>query len=196
MRICVYCSSSTVIAEHHIALAAELGTALAGRGHTLVSGGGSISSMGAVATAVRAAGGHTVGVIPQALLALEVGDRDADELLVTDTMRERKALMDAYADAFVALAGGLGTLEELLEIWVGRVLGLHDKPVVVLDPTGVFASLRRQVDELVEQGFARADARDAVVWAADVEEALRLCEGGSATGTTPAAGAAELVEGE
>jgi uncharacterized protein (TIGR00730 family) len=194
MRVCVYCSSSTTIDDDYVALADQLGTALARRGHSLVSGGGSVSSMGAVARAVRAEGGHTLGVIPDALLALEVGDREADELLVTRTMRERKALMDERADAFIALAGGLGTLEELLEIWVGRVLRLHDKPVVVLDPQGLFAPLRRQVDVLVEQGFARASARDAISWATSVNEALDLVEQGAAT--EPAAGAEELAEGE
>ncbi|HSP37687.1 MAG TPA: TIGR00730 family Rossman fold protein [Frankiaceae bacterium] len=201
MRICVYCSSSSSIDDGYIALADQLGTALARRGHSLVSGGGSVSSMGAVARAVRAEGRHTLGVIPEALLELEVGDRGADELLVTRTMRERKALMDERADAFVALAGGLGTLEELLEIWVGRVLRLHVKPVVVLDPQGLFTALRHQVDVLVEQGFARASARDAVSWVTSVDEALDLVERGASTergaGTEQqAADAEELAEGE
>jgi uncharacterized protein (TIGR00730 family) len=194
VRICVYCSSSTAIDASYLALAAELGAALAARGHSLVSGGGNVGSMGAVARAVRAGGGHTLGVIPTALLELEVGDRDADELVVTDTMRERKALMDARADGFVALAGGLGTLEELLEIWVARVLGLHDKPVVVLDPHGLFEPLRRQVDVLVDKHFVRPDARDALQWAAAVDEALDLIEQGA--GPTPAVDAEELLEGE
>ena len=86
--------------------------------------------MGAVARAARAGGAHTVGVIPEALLDMEVGDRDADELLVVDDMRTRKGLMDDRADAFLALPGGLGTLEELVEVWVARSLGLHAKPVV------------------------------------------------------------------
>lgn len=194
MRICVYCSSSTTIDEKYLKVAAELGTALAGRGHSLVSGGGDISSMGEIARAVRAGGGHTVGIIPTALLKLEVGDRASDELIVTETMRERKALMDDRADAFIALAGGLGTLEELLEIWVARVLRLHDKPVVVLDPHMLFAHLRRQVDVLVEQGFARAAARDAVVWAHSAEEALDLVEAGAVH--PPVSDREELVEGE
>lgn len=194
MRICVYCSSSTAIDDAYVQLAADLGARLAARGHSLVSGGGDVSSMGAVARAVRAAGGHTLGIIPTALLELEVGDRAADELVVTETMRERKALMDARADAFVALAGGLGTLEELLEIWVARVLRMHDKPVVVLDPHGLFEHLRRQVDVLVEQGFARASARDAISWAGSVDEALDLVEAGA--GRPPVLETDEVVEGE
>jgi uncharacterized protein (TIGR00730 family) len=197
LRICVYCSSSTAIDPRFPRLAADLGAELARRGHALVSGGGSVSSMGAVAQAAREHGAHTTGVIPTALVALEVEDADADELLVTETMRERKALMDERADAFIALAGGLGTLEELLEIWVARVLGLHRKPVVVLDPHGVFRLLREQVDDLVRQGFARPGARDCVSWATTVEEALDLVEEGAAA-TSPAFAPEqeELAEGE
>ena len=114
-RICVFCSSSERIHPAHLQLAAELGAELARRGHDLVSGGGRVSMMGAVARAVRAGGRHTLGVIPHALVGLEVADEDADELVVTSDMRERKGRMDAAADAFVALPGGLGTLEELLE---------------------------------------------------------------------------------
>lgn len=176
----MFCSSSTAIDASYVALAAEVGTALARRGHSLVSGGGALSSMGAVARATRAAGGHTLGVIPSPLLELEVGDRDADELLVVDDMRVRKGLMDSSADAFLALAGGLGTLEELLEVWSARILGLHDKPVVVLDTDGLYAPLRAQVELMVERGFVRRAAADALRWATSVEEALDLVEDGVA----------------
>ena len=117
-----------------LALAAELGEAIAERGWTLVWGGGNVSAMGALATAARARGGWTVGVIPKALVRREVADRDADELIVTDTMRERKQIMEDRADAFITLPGGIGTLEELFEAWTGGYLGMHDKPVVMLDP--------------------------------------------------------------
>jgi len=162
--ICVFCSSSNRIDRRYVDVAAELGAELARRGHTLVSGGGRLSAMGAVARAARAGGARTVGVIPRGLLDLEVGDVEADELVVTDTMRERKGEMDARADAFVALPGGLGTLEELLEIWVSRTLAMHGKPVVVLDPDGVYDPLRAQVDALVAGGFVRAAGRDVVTW--------------------------------
>jgi uncharacterized protein (TIGR00730 family) len=176
----VFCSSSTAIDASYVELAAEVGSALARRGHSLVSGGGALSSMGAVARATRAAGGRTLGVIPSPLLALEVGDRDADELLVVDDMRVRKGLMDSSADAFLALAGGLGTLEELLEVWSARVLGLHDKPVVVLDTDGLYAPLQAQVALMVERGFVRRTAADALQWATSVEQALDLVEEGIA----------------
>jgi uncharacterized protein (TIGR00730 family) len=178
VNICVFCASSDAIEDTHVLLAAETGAEIARRGHTLISGGGSVSCMGAVARAARAGGARTVGVIPRALLAVEVSDPEADKLIVTETMRERKAIMDARADAFLALPGGLGTLEELLEIWVARTLGMHDKPVVVLDPDGVFAHLRAQVDDMVVHGFVRPVARDAVSWAMSVAEALDLVESG------------------
>ena len=176
--VCVYCSSSTSIDPSYVDLAAAVGSALAARGHTLVSGGGNLSCMGAVARAARAGGAHTLGVIPEALLELEVGDQDADELLVVDDMRTRKGLMDARSDAFLTLPGGLGTLEELLEVWVARTLGLHVKPVVALDVDGLYAPLRAQVDRMVERGFVRPEAADALVWAGTVDEALDAVEEG------------------
>lgn len=176
MNICVFCSSSTRIDQRYVDLAGAVGSEIARRGHTLVSGGGSVSSMGAVAAAARAGGARTVGVIPEALRALEVSDEDADELLVTATMRERKAEMDRRADAFLTLPGGIGTLEELLEVWTARTLGLHDKPVVVLDPDGVFAPLRRQVELLLDAGFARPHINDALVWTVTLAEAFTALE--------------------
>ena len=170
--ICVFCASSEHIAPHYLQLAADVGSELARRGHTLVSGGGSVSCMGAVARAARAGGASTVGVIPRALRDAEVADEDADELVVTPDMRSRKAEMDGRADAFLALPGGIGTLEELLEIWVARVLRMHEKPVVVLDPDGVFAPLRHQVNLLVDKGFARPTVWDAIVWTDDVATAF------------------------
>ena len=178
--VCVYCASSTRIDSSYVQLAGDVGTALAARGHSLVSGGGALSMMGAVARAARAGGAHTTGVIPQALLDVEVGDRDADELLVVDDMRARKGLMDDRSDAFLALAGGIGTLEELFEVWVARSLGLHVKPVVVLDPDGLYAPLREQLDVLLERGFVRGPAMAALQWATGVEEALDLLEAGLA----------------
>src|SRR3954470_11981696 len=155
IAVCVFCASSDSIPAHYFELAADVGAEIARRGHTLVTGGGSVSCMGAVARAARAGGGRTVGIIPEALLAWEVADEDADELVVTPDMRVRKGEMDRRAEAFLTLPGGLGTLEELLEIWTARILRMHDKPVVVLDPDGVFAHLRAQIDQLVSSGFAR-----------------------------------------
>jgi uncharacterized protein (TIGR00730 family) len=196
--VCVFCSSSGRIDPAYVELASAVGTELARRGHSLVSGGGSVSCMGAVARAARAGGAHTVGVIPRVLLDLEVADDDADELLVTDDMRARKGLMDSRADAFLTLPGGLGTLEELLEIWVSRTLAMHAKPVVVLDPDGLFEPLRAQVDLLVEGGFVREGAQGAVTWVRDPGEAFDAIEAALAAPAAPVLTAApdEVLEAE
>src|SRR3954471_19749013 len=191
--ICVFCSSSERIDPAYVKLAGQVGTELAARGHSLVSGGGSVSCMGAVARAARAGGARTVGVIPRALLEWEVADEQADELVVSVDMRSRKGEMDSRADAFLTLPGGLGTLEELLEIWVARTLRMHDKPLVVLDPDGVFAPLREQVDLLVRNGFARESVQDAIVWAVTVTAAFDALE--HATQVQPPSGE-EVLEAE
>jgi uncharacterized protein (TIGR00730 family) len=194
--VCVYCASSTRVGAAYVELAAQLGAELARRGHTLVSGGGAQSMMGAVARAARAGGARTVGVIPTALLELEVGDRDSDELLVVDDMRARKGLMEQRADAFLALPGGLGTLEELFEVWVSRTLGMHAKPVVALDVDGLYAPLRAQVALMAERGFVRAPALGALQWAESVGEALDLVERGIAAPTVLHPLAEEVLEAE
>jgi uncharacterized protein (TIGR00730 family) len=185
--VCVFCAASEDIDPSHHALAAAVGTELGRRGIDLVTGGGSVSSMGAVARAARAAGARTTGVIPGALLHTEVADTGSDELIVTDDMRTRKAQMDVRADAFLTLAGGIGTLEELLEIWVARTLGMHDKPVVVLDPDGLYAPLRAQVEVLLARGFLRASSLDAVTWTTSVAEALDVIEHAWAAAPLPTA---------
>jgi hypothetical protein len=170
--VCVFCSSSDTIDERHLQLAADVGAAIARRGWTLVSGGGSVSMMGRAARAARSCGGRTIGIIPEALLHHEVTDDDADELVVTSDMRTRKAEMDRRSDAFLALAGGIGTLEELIEVWTSRTLGIHDKPVVVLDPDGHYAPLHNLAEHLVRTGFMRDQALDAVRWETSIEGAL------------------------
>jgi uncharacterized protein (TIGR00730 family) len=177
--VCVYCGSSDGIAPDNLELAGKLGGAIAARGWTLVSGGGRRSMMGAVAAAARAGGGRTVGVIPRSMVEREWADHDSDELLITDTMRERKALMDAHADAFITLPGGLGTCEELFETWSAQVLDLHSKPVVLLDPDGHYTGLLSWMSELVRGGFMRAAALERLVRASDINAALRACAAGS-----------------
>jgi len=199
--LCVFCSSSERIDPRYVALATEVGRRIADHGWRLVSGGGSVSMMGALARAARAGGAHTLGVIPAALEAAEVADHDADELVVTQDMRERKGLMDGSAAAFLALPGGIGTLEELLEVWVARSLGMHAKPVVVLDPDGVYEHLRAQVAALVRAGFVRQPAADAAVWVTTVDEAFAALESGLARAQAPSVGHAreddeELLEAE
>ena len=176
VRICVYCASSDSIDPVHVEFAQAVGAAIAARGWDLVSGGGRVSMMGAVAAAVRAGGRHTIGVIPEGLRRLEDEDTDADDLLIVSDMRVRKAQMEAHANAFVTLAGGIGTLEEFFEVWTAGALRLHDKPVIVLDPEGVFEPLREAVMALAEQGFVRQTALDRVVWTRDVGHALDACD--------------------
>jgi uncharacterized protein (TIGR00730 family) len=177
VNVCVFCASSQKIDRKYVELASEVGTELATRGHTLVSGGATVSCMGAVASAARAAGGRTIGVIPQVLVDIEIADRDSDELVVTPGMRERKGVMDARSDAFLVLPGGIGTLEELFEIWTARVLGIHDRPLVILDPWGLYAPLRALVEGMYDQGFTRAGVFDAIAWTTSVTEALDHVEG-------------------
>jgi uncharacterized protein (TIGR00730 family) len=175
MRVCVYCASIDTIPAHYPELAAAVGRAIATRGWELVSGGGRRSMMGAVAIAARAGGARTTGVIPRSMVDREWADHDADELLVVGTMRERKALMEAHADAFLALPGGIGTCEELFEIWTSGYLGLHSKPVVLLDPDGHYAGLLEWVKGLAERGFVQQAALDRLVVVADVDAALDAC---------------------
>ncbi|GLY84726.1 TIGR00730 family Rossman fold protein [Actinoallomurus iriomotensis] len=171
MRICVFCSSSGRIDRRYLDLAEETGKELARRGHTLVSGGATVSCMGAVARAARDGGAHTVGVIPRALVDVEIADDDA-ELVVTEDMRSRKGEMDRRSDAFLVLPGGLGTLEELFEIWTSRVLGMHEKPIAILDPYGLYEPLRDLMKHLLDEGFARPRIFDAIGWASTVTEAF------------------------
>jgi uncharacterized protein (TIGR00730 family) len=127
--------------------------------------------MGAVARAAREGGARTIGVIPRALVEIEIADDDAD-LVVTDDMRSRKAEMDRRSDGFLVLPGGLGTLEELFEIWTSRVLGMHQKPIAILDPHGLYEPLRDLMKHLLEEGFARPSIFDAIGWTSSVAEAF------------------------
>jgi len=174
--VCVYCASSDSIEPQYLELAAAVGSRIASGGHSLVSGGGRVSMMGAVARAARDGGAHTVGVIPQHLVPLEVADTAADELIVVDTMRERKRIMDHRADAFIALPGGLGTLEELFEVWTSNSLDMHDKPVIVLDPAGFYDPLWAWLSSLIDSGFVRQAALDRLHRVAAVEEAFAVIE--------------------
>lgn len=191
--ICVFCASSDDVPARYLTLASEVGAEIARRGHDLVTGGGSVSLMGAVARAVRDGGRRTVGVIPRALLQREIADHGADELVVCDSMRERKGEMDRRSDAFITLPGGIGTLEELLEVWTARTLGMHDKPVVVCDPDDAFAPLRAQIEQLVSRGFARPEINDALVWCDNAADAVLLAEG---SGRTPPPDEEEMLEAE
>lgn len=177
MRIAVFCSSSPTIDPKFIDLAFELGEGIARSGAELVSGGGHISAMGAISRGARSVGGRTVGIIPQKLVDIEFADRESDELIVVDSMRTRKAKIEDLSDAFITLPGGLGTLEELFEIWVGRYLSFHNKPVVILDPYGIYEPLHNLVEHLEAQNFVKPGMRELVHWATTVDEAIAVAHG-------------------
>ena len=172
--VCVYCASGP---EHPelVEVAAELGDAIAERGWTLVWGGGRVSAMGAVASAARARGGRTVGVIPQMLMRREIADAAADELIVSKTMRERKQVMEDRADAFIVLPGGVGTLDELLDAWTTGYLGLHRKPIVMLDPLGHYEGLWIWLCGLLDSGYISQTAMDRLVLVDKVSAAIKAC---------------------
>ncbi len=157
-------------------VARQLGSALAERGDVLVWGGATVGLMGEVARAARASGGRTVGVIPESLRAVEIADHAADELVVTTDMLTRKRELAERADAFVALPGGFGTLEELLEQLTGRLLGFHHKPIVLVDVAGFWQPLLVLFEHLYREQFARPESRGAYAVATDVDAALRALD--------------------
>ena len=171
--VCVFCASSELVADRHRAVARDLGRAIAEQGWALMYGGGNIGLMGEVARAALAAGGHVTGVIPHLLADREVALEDVTELVRTDTMRERKAAMDEGSDAFVVLPGGIGTLEEVVEILTLKQLGYHDRPIVVLDPTGYWSPLITLLESMVEEGLAQPELLRLLVYVSSVPEALR-----------------------
>lgn len=157
--VCVFSSSSDAVASHYMEAASALGALLAEQKLTLVYGGGKVGLMGAVARAVHANGGKVIGVIPHYLRKKEVAYEQADELIVTKCLRERKAIMEERADAFVALPGGFGTLEEILEILTLKQLEAHGKPVVFLNTNGFFEPLLAMFERLYHERFTKRDYR-------------------------------------
>jgi len=171
-RICVFCGSSPGRRPAFAAAASELGARLAADRIGLVYGGGSIGLMGTLADAALAAGGEVVGVIPEALAGKEVAHTGLTRLHVVKSMHERKALMAEMADAFVALPGGFGTLDELFEAITWGQLGIHRKPIGLLDVEGYFAPLLAFVDRAVGDGFIRPPYRELFVVSATVDGLL------------------------
>jgi hypothetical protein len=174
--ICVFCASSRTLDQRWLDLATDTGGEIARRGHTLVSGGGCVGMMGAVADGTRSGGGHTLGVIPQALVDLEVADRHADELVITDGMASRKTAMIDKSDAFLTLPGGLGTLDELFEVWTTATLAMHRKPVVLVDVDGFYRGLIDWLDGLAGTAFVGRAALDLLLVVDSVPAALDAIE--------------------
>jgi hypothetical protein len=155
MHICVYCSSSNGVAAHFFETARDLGARIAQRGDTLVYGGADVGLMGELAHAVKGGGGRVIGVMPETMMAKKITFDEADELIVTPTMRERKARMEVLADAFVVLPGGFGTLEELAEVLTLRQLSEHTKPIVVVNVRAFYDPLIALFEHYYREGFAK-----------------------------------------
>jgi uncharacterized protein (TIGR00730 family) len=171
-RICVFCGSSHGANPAYADAARNVGSELARRGIGLVYGGGNVGLMGVVADAVLASSGHVTGVIPEALMAKEVGHRDLPDLRVVKTMHERKALMAELSDGFVALPGGIGTFEEFFEIVTWAQLGFHSKPCALLNVNAFYDPLLRLVDHAIDEHFIKPKQRDIVIVESDFSTLL------------------------
>src|SRR5882762_9994104 len=176
-RICVFCGSSPGSRPEYRAAAAEMAAELARRKIGLVYGGGNVGLMGVIADAVLGAGGDVQGVIPEHLMAREVGHKGLTKLHVVRSMHERKALMADLSDAFVALPGGFGTLEEFCEVVTWTQLGLHAKPCGILNVLGFYSPLLRMFDHAVEERFLKPENRALVLARDKPAELLQALEG-------------------
>lgn len=171
--LCVYCGSSPGADPRYASGAQALARELAQRQITLVYGGGCVGLMGVVADAMLAAGGKVIGVIPRALMEKEVGHLQLTELRIVTSMHERKALMAQLADGFVALPGGIGTFEELFEIWTWSQLGIHSKPCALLNIAGYYDPLVDFLDHATRQGFIRQQQRDLLFTTTSPQDLIR-----------------------
>lgn len=176
-RLCVFCGSSPGRDPAHLAAATELGKLLAKRRIGLVYGGAAIGLMGALADAAQAAGGEVIGVIPRALVELEVAHAGLADLKIVASMHERKALMAELSDGFMALPGGIGTLEELFEVWTWGQLGSHGKPCGVLNVSGFYDRLLGFLDFVVDEGFLRPLHRNMLLVGETPEGLLEKLQG-------------------
>jgi len=172
-RICVFCGSSPGSRRDYADAARTLAAALVRDGITLVYGGGRVGLMGVVADEVLRLGGQVIGVIPRPLFEREVGHRSLTELRVVETMHQRKAMMADLSDGFIALPGGLGTIEEIFEIWTWSQLGMHAKPIGFLDVAGYYAPLMAFLDHAVGESFIRGEMRGAAIVEESAEALLR-----------------------
>jgi uncharacterized protein (TIGR00730 family) len=171
-RLCVFCGSSPGARPAYGEAAEELGRLLVAEGIGLVYGGGKVGLMGRLADAVLARGGEAIGVMPEALVAKEIGHPALSELRVVGSMHERKALMAELADGFVALPGGLGTVEELFEVYTWSQLGLHLKPCALLDVEGYYDGIAAWLSHAVEERFLREDHRAMLIVERDPRELI------------------------
>jgi cytokinin riboside 5'-monophosphate phosphoribohydrolase len=171
-NICVYCSSSDIIDRRFFQVAQDLGAQIGQRGDTLIYGGGKVGLMGEVARACHEHGGRVVGVIPESLKTVELAYELADELIVTETMSERKTQMFTRGDAFVILPGGFGTLEELAEVLVLKILKYQHRPIIILNCHGFYDPLVDLFNHFIEQNFAKPKHRELYDVVTTVEEVV------------------------
>ena len=181
MRIAVYCGSSKRVPETYHDAARRLGTAIARAKHVMLYGGGRTGLMGSAADAALAAGGVVEGVILDAFVGMDVHHRGLHRLDEVSDMRSRKRALEEGADAFIALPGGLGTLEELTEVLSFRKLGFHERPLVLVDTNGFFQPLVAQIERAIAEGFDDPEMRDAFAVTDDPDRAVALCDAVSAS---------------
>jgi len=177
--LCVYCGSSSGLGDGYVQAAESMGRLLAAQGITLVYGGGNVGLMGVVADAVLRAGGKVIGVIPEYLMSKEVGHTGLTELHRVGSMHERKLKMAELSDAFVALPGGIGTIEEIFEVFTWTQLGIHSKPCAFLDVERYYSRMFQFLDHMADQRFIRKEHIASLIRASDAEELvtkLRECE--------------------
>ncbi|MEH6498160.1 MAG: TIGR00730 family Rossman fold protein [Pseudoalteromonas distincta] len=172
MRLCVFCGSSAGNQPYYLEAAQQLGTTLAEAGITLVYGGAQVGLMGAVADAALAAGGQVIGVIPQHLVERELAHTGLTELRQVSSMHERKAMMADLSDGFIALPGGVGTFEELFEVWTWAQLGHHQKPCALFNAGGYYDKLIDFLDHAMNEGFMKQAYREMLIVAPDVESLM------------------------
>ncbi|MCR9127725.1 MAG: TIGR00730 family Rossman fold protein [Rhodobacteraceae bacterium] len=172
--VCVYCGSRAGAMPAYAEAAREMGETLAKNGWRTVYGAGDVGLMGILARSAQAAGGDTFGVIPAHLVAWEVGKTDLTRYVVTETMHERKKVMFMNADAVIVMPGGAGSLDELFEVLTWRQLGLHEKPVIVLNTAGYWDPMLALIEHVIAEGFADADLRDYLWVAVTPADAARL----------------------
>lgn len=175
-RLCVFCGANPGKQPCYIEQARALGTAIAKTGITLIYGGAGVGLMGALADAALEAGGEVIGIIPQALMEKEVGHIRLTQMHVVNSMHQRKALMAEMTNGFIALPGGIGTMEELFEVWTWAQLGYHDKPCALLNVEGYYNPLIRFIDQMTHQGFIRPEHRDMLIVAPDIPALFKRLE--------------------
>jgi uncharacterized protein (TIGR00730 family) len=176
-RICVFCGSADGADPAYVETAKELGQRIAEAGMGLVYGGATVGLMGVLADAVIAGGAEVVGVMPDVLMDREIAHRGVTHFHVVKTMHERKALMYEHADAFIALPGGYGTLDEFIEIVTWAQLKIHQKPCILINTNGYYDALLAFLDHATSQGFLKAENRKLIQVAGDVKAALRIVQG-------------------